>query len=51
MATSSGTVPSQTAERIGVNYSAEVPEHLPRTNDHEVAQAENIDDLENDENN
>ena len=28
------------AEHVVVNYSAEVPEHLPRINDHEVAQAE-----------
>ena len=28
------------AEPFVVNYSAEVPEHLPRNDDHEVAQAE-----------
>ena len=28
------------AEHVVVIYCAEVPEHLPRTDDHEVAQAE-----------
>ena len=32
--------PERETEHVVVNYSAEVPEHLPRTNDHEVAQAE-----------
>ena len=31
---------SQTADHVVVNYSDEEPEHLPRTNDHEVAHAE-----------
>ena len=29
---------SQTADHVVVNYGVEGPEHLPRTNDHEVAQ-------------
>ena len=32
--------PERKAEHVVVHYSAEVPEHLPRTDDHEVAQAE-----------
>ena len=32
--------PEREAEHVVVNYSAEVAEHLPRTDDHEVAQAE-----------
>ena len=31
---------SQTADHVVVKYSDEEPEHLPRTNDQEVAQAE-----------
>ena len=31
---------THTADHVVVNYSDEEPEHLPRTNDHEVAQAE-----------
>ena len=31
---------SHTADHVVVNYGAEGPEHLPRTNDHEVAQTE-----------
>ena len=31
---------SQTADHVVVNYSEEEPEHLPRTNDHEVTQVE-----------
>ena len=31
---------SQTADHIVVKYSDEEPEHFPRTNDHEVEQAE-----------
>ena len=31
---------THTANHVVVNYSDEEPEHLPRTNDNEVAQAE-----------
>ena len=31
--------PEREAEHVVVKYSAEVLEHLPRTNEHEVAQA------------
>ena len=31
---------SQAADHVVVKYSDEKPEHSPRTNDHEVAQAE-----------
>ena len=32
--------PSRTADHVVENNGAEMPEHVPRTNDHEVAQAE-----------